>query len=201
MDFGLDLFDQWLSNVSWIILHVSINMGGNMDTLYIYFRRTSWQVGDTPKPKILIEIHVGGGGWVKFKVNLQIWSRTNIFTHSEENTFICKLYKYSSTPAICFNEPMFVQEKSDYCKKCNLSFIPSLHFTSHMLVHSGGKPSRASLVRFPGPHYIVSRGTWIGQAMQCLFQKSIFLTNLISNISWKNIFVFHQYSATMWHHL
>ena len=142
MDFGLDLFDQWLSNVSWIILHVSINMGGNMDTLYIYFRRTSWQVGDTPKPKILIEIHVGGGGWVKFKVNLQIWSRTNIFTHSEENTFICKLYKYSSTPAICFNEPMFVQEKSDYCKKCNLSFIPSLHFTSHMLVHSGGKPSQ-----------------------------------------------------------
>ena len=95
---------------------------------------------DTPKPKILIEIHVGGGGWVKFKVNLQ--SRTNIFTHSEENTFICKLYKYSSTPAICFNEPMFVQEKSDYCKKCNLSFIPSLHFTSHMLVHSGGKPSQ-----------------------------------------------------------
>ena len=68
--------------------------------------------------------------------------KSHKYIHSEENTFICKLYKYSSTPAICFNEPMFVQEKSDYCKKCNLSFIPSLHFTSHMLVHSGGKPSQ-----------------------------------------------------------
>ena len=68
--------------------------------------------------------------------------KSHKYIHSEENTFICKLYKYSSTPAICFNEPMFVQEKSDYCKKCNLSFIPSLHFTSQILVHSGGKPSQ-----------------------------------------------------------
>ena len=140
MDFGLDLFDQWLSNVSWIILHVSINMGGNMDTLYIYFR-TSWQVGDTPKPKILIEIHVSWW-WVGEIQSKSANLKSHKYIHSEENTFICKLYKYSSTPAICFNEPMFVQEKSDYCKKCNLSFIPSLHFTSHMLVHSGGKPSQ-----------------------------------------------------------
>ena len=221
---------------------------------------------DTPKPKILIEIHVGGGGWVKFKVNLQIWSRTNIFTVKRTHLFVncinilpLQLFALTS-PCSCKRNPTIARNAT------YLSF--HLYILHHTCLYIVG----ASLVRFPGPHYIVSRGTWIGQAMQCrhhhhiyyenqashtystragtvglwlvmqtmilimvylnwwdgcvqwrlhgilshhdevqirrqvdkiyflwllwvfLFQKSIFLTNLMSNISWNNIFAFDQHA-------
>ena len=129
---------------------------------------------DTPKPKILIEIHVGGGGWVKFKVNLQIWSRTNIFTVKRTHLFVncinilpLQLFALTS-PCSCKRNPTIARNAT------YLSF--HLYILHHTCLYIVG----ASLVRFPDPHYIVSRGTWIGQAMQCRHHHHIYYENQAS---------------------
>ena len=126
-------------------------------TLHIFSAHilTSWRYSETK------DFTRNSCGWVKFKVNLQIWSRTNIFTVKRTHLFVncinilpLQLFALTS-PCSCKRNPTIARNAT------YLSF--HLYILHHTCLYIVG----ASLVRFSDPHYIVSRGTWIGQAMQC----------------------------------
>ena len=93
--------------------------------------------------------------------------RTHLFVNCI-NILPLQLFALTS-PCSCKRNPTIARNAT------YLSF--HLYILHHTCLYIVG----ASLVRFPGPHYIVSRGTWIGQAMQCRHHHHIYYENQASH--------------------